>query len=104
LNFVKNYCCLAALKYFRHVIQSVMKAFGDLKKNIREDFSGCKKIKIAILADSASQFLASALAGYGYEVQVNFDIFIKRTSMNKVSLPQMWPGKPADIMIQLHPA
>ncbi len=49
--------------------------FNQLKKNGKKDFSGFKKIKVAILADSASQFINTALLGYGYEVQINFEIY-----------------------------
>jgi FkbH-like protein len=50
-------------------------SFTLLKKNLKKDFTGFKKIKIAILGDSASQFLANAIKGYGYECQINFDIY-----------------------------
>ena len=49
--------------------------FNQLKKNAKKDFSGFKKIKIAILADSASQFINSALLGYGYEAGLQFEIY-----------------------------
>jgi len=52
-----------------------MLSFNELKKNLKKDFSGLKKIKIAILADSASQFLNVALKGYGFETGINFEIY-----------------------------
>ena len=52
-----------------------MLAYNTLKKNAKKDFTAFKTIKIAILADSASQFLANAIRGYGYEAQINFDIY-----------------------------
>ena len=52
-----------------------MQSFNELKKNLKKDFSSFKKIKIAILSDSASQFLNDALRGYGYEVKLDFEIF-----------------------------
>lgn len=52
-----------------------MLSFNQLKKNLKKDFSSFKKIKIAILSDSASQFLNNALRGYGYEVGLDLDIY-----------------------------
>ena len=49
--------------------------YNDLKKNLKKDFSGFKEIKVAILSDSASQLLNNALRGYGYNQQVNFQIY-----------------------------
>lgn len=51
-----------------------MQTFNELKKNIKKDYSGFKKIKLAVLADSASQLLCTALKGYGYDTQINYDI------------------------------
>lgn len=52
-----------------------MYSFNQLKKNLKKDFSGFKKVKVAILSDSASQFLNIALKGYGYNCQLDFDIY-----------------------------
>ncbi len=52
-----------------------MLTFGALKKNLKKDFAGFKKIKVAILADSASQFLNTALRGYGWESQMDFEVY-----------------------------
>src|SRR5437764_379801 len=49
--------------------------FNELKKNLKKDFSGFKKIKIALLSDSASQLLNNAIKGYGYHAQLNFEIY-----------------------------
>src|ERR1035438_9631502 len=49
--------------------------FYDLKSNLKRDFSNLKKVKVALLGDSATQLLVKALKGYGYEVGYNFDIF-----------------------------
>lgn len=40
-----------------------MKDFSQLKKNLKKDFSGLKAIKVAVLGDSATQFLVQALRG-----------------------------------------
>ena len=52
-----------------------MLSFNALKKNVKKDFSGFKKLKVALLADTASQFLNQSLRGYGYEVQLDLDIY-----------------------------
>lgn len=50
-------------------------SFQSLRKNLKKDFSSFAKIKIAILADSATQMYVQAIKGYGYEVQIDFEIF-----------------------------
>jgi FkbH-like protein len=52
-----------------------MLSFNHLKKNLKKDFAGRKKIKLAILADSASQLLHQAIKGYGYEAHIDFEIY-----------------------------
>ncbi len=52
-----------------------MKTFYELKKNLKKEFSGYKKIKTAILGDSATQFLTQTLKGLGYESKLNLDIW-----------------------------
>lgn len=64
--------------------------FNELKKNLKKDFSGFKKIKIAILSDSASQLLNNAIKGYGYETQVNFDIY--EADYNQIDLQVFDPN------------
>ncbi len=49
--------------------------FFELKKNLKKDFSGLKKTRVALLGDSSTQFLNQALRGYGYEVGQNLEIF-----------------------------
>ncbi len=49
--------------------------FAKLKKNIKKDFSGFSKIKIAILGDSATQFLNQALRGQGYNEKLDLEIW-----------------------------
>lgn len=67
-----------------------MLSFNSLKKNLKKDFSGFKKIKVAILADSASQFLTNALRGYGYEQQLDLDIY--EADYNQVDLQVFDPS------------
>jgi len=49
--------------------------FFELKKNLKKDFSQCKKIQAAILGDNTTQFLAMALKGYGYHESLNLELF-----------------------------
>ena len=50
-------------------------SFQTLKKNLKNDFSELRKIKIAVLGDTATQMYVQALRGYGYEEGMNLDIF-----------------------------
>ena len=50
-------------------------SFNELKKNIKKDFSGMPIIKVAVLADSASQLFCDALKGYGYFEKINLQIW-----------------------------
>ena len=50
-----------------------MKTFSQLKKNIKNDFTGYKPIKLAILGDSATQFLAIAIRGTGYSEKLDIE-------------------------------
>ncbi|CAN5447871.1 HAD-IIIC family phosphatase [soil metagenome] len=52
-----------------------MQTFNQLKKNLKNDYSGFKKIKIAVLGDSATQFLSQAIRGSGYDLGLNQEIF-----------------------------
>jgi len=49
--------------------------FSQLKKNLKNDFSNLPVKKVAVLADSASQFLCMALKGYGYTQNIHLDIW-----------------------------
>ena len=52
--------------------EEIIKTFNLLKKNLKKDFSGLKEIRLAIVGDSATQFLNQAIKGYGYEEGYNF--------------------------------
>ncbi len=52
-----------------------MPTFNELKKNLKKDFSNYKKIKVALLGDTATQFLKQALRGTGFEKEVDLDIW-----------------------------
>jgi len=49
--------------------------FLTLRQNLTKDFSDFKRIKIALLGDSSTQFLAQSLRGYAYEYQFAFELF-----------------------------
>jgi len=49
--------------------------FNDLKKNTKKNFFGLTKIRLALLGDSATQFLAQAIRGMGYENKLDITIF-----------------------------
>lgn len=49
--------------------------FQELKKNLKKDFSGLKSVKVALLGDSATQFLAMAIRGMGYEAGLNAEVY-----------------------------
>jgi FkbH-like protein len=51
------------------------KSFPQLKKNLKKDFSYFNEKKIAILGDSATQFLNQAIKGLGYDYRLKLDIW-----------------------------
>jgi FkbH-like protein len=51
-----------------------LKDFTQLKKNLKKDFAGFKTIKVAVLGDTATQFLTQALKALGYEHGINLEI------------------------------
>jgi len=54
---------------------TTIKNFLQLKSNLKKDFSALKKIKVALLGDTATQFLNQAIRGCGYDKGFNLDIF-----------------------------
>lgn len=50
-------------------------SFITLKKNAKQDMTGLKEYKIAILGDCSTQHLATALKGYGYQENYYLNIF-----------------------------
>lgn len=56
-------------------MSSFLKSFGELKKNLKKDFSSLPKKKIAILGDTATQLLVQAVKGTGFDEGVDFVIF-----------------------------
>lgn len=51
------------------------KTFSELKKELRKERKGLKKIKVALLGDTATQFLNIALKGTAVDEGFDFDIF-----------------------------
>ncbi len=52
-----------------------MKDFAQLKKNLKKDFVGLKKMKLAVLGDTATQFLVQALRAIGHDNSLNLEIW-----------------------------
>ncbi|MFN3968669.1 HAD-IIIC family phosphatase [Flavobacterium sp.] len=61
-----------------------MKTFQQLKKNLKQDFSTLKTIKLAVLGDTATQFLTQAIRGLGYDK--GFDIQIWEADFDQIEL------------------
>lgn len=59
-----------------------MKDFSQLKKNLKNDFSNLTKIRIAILGDTATQFLVQALRGTGFDK--GFDLIIWEAGFDQI--------------------
>ena len=59
-----------------------MPTFSQLKKNLKKDYSSLKVIKVAILGDTATQFLLQALRGAGYDY--GFDLQIWEADFNQI--------------------
>jgi FkbH-like protein len=49
--------------------------FNELKKNLKKDFTGYNQLKLALLGDTATQFLAQAIRGAGYEQQLDINVY-----------------------------
>lgn len=50
-------------------------SFNHLKKNLKKDTTGLKAVKVALLGDSATQFLKQAIKGYAVELGFQFEIY-----------------------------
>jgi FkbH-like protein len=59
-----------------------VKSFLQLKKNLKNSFSGLKLIKVAVLGDTATQFVIQALRGAGFDY--GFDLQIWEADFNQV--------------------
>ncbi|NOW94983.1 HAD family hydrolase [Mucilaginibacter sp. SG564] len=59
-----------------------MKIFSELKKNLKNDFSLLRTVKIAVLGDTATPLLAQALRGTGFDT--GFDLQIWEAGFNQI--------------------
>jgi FkbH-like protein len=48
--------------------------FNELQKNLKKDFAGFEQLKLALLCDSAAQFLAQGIRGAGYNQQLDINV------------------------------
>jgi len=80
-----------------------MKDFSQLKKNLKGDFSKLKPIKVALMGDTATQFLAQALRGMGYEY--GYDLQIWEADFNQIERQvfdtnsELYEHKPSVVII-----
>ena len=49
--------------------------YKELKKNLKKDLSGFPEIKVSVVGDTATQFLATAIRGLGVERGLNINLF-----------------------------
>ena len=59
-----------------------MKTFSQLKKSLKNNFSGLQPVKLAVLGDTATQFLCQSLRGSGFDK--GFDLQICEADFNQV--------------------
>ncbi len=52
-----------------------MKSFKEIKRNLKQELSGLPAIKVALVGDTATQFLTTAIKGTGVERGYNIDLF-----------------------------
>lgn len=52
-----------------------MQSFNQLKRNLKSDLTGLPSFKIAVVGDTASQLLCTAIRGMGVERGYNIDLF-----------------------------
>jgi FkbH-like protein len=60
----------------------MIKDFNLLKKNLKKDFSGLKKVKVAVLGDTATQFLTQAIRATGFDN--DFDLQVYEADFNQI--------------------
>ena len=52
-----------------------MRTFKELRKNLKKDSTNLPQIKVSLVGDTATQFLATAIKGLGVERGYNIDLF-----------------------------
>lgn len=60
-----------------------MSTFTQLKKNLKKDFTGLKSIHLAVLGDTATQFLAQAIRASGFDY--GLDLKVWEADFNQIS-------------------
>ena len=68
----------------------IMPTFTALKKNVKKDMSAFAPCKIAMMGDCATQHIAMALRGWGYEAGIRFEVL--DTDYNQIDAQTMDPG------------
>lgn len=80
-----------------------MPAFVALKKNLKKDMSALTGVRAAILGDCATQHIATALRGWGYDAGLRYEVFdsdynqIDAQTMDPTS--ELYEHKPAWVII-----
>jgi FkbH-like protein len=67
-----------------------MRTFSQLQKNLKKDFSGLQLVKIALLGDSTTSFLAQALRGAAFDRGFNLELF--EAGFNQIERQVFDPG------------
>lgn len=85
--------------------KNTIKSFNELKRNLKKDIEGFKKIRLALLSDSASQLFHTALKGTGIENNLHLEIF--EAGYNQIDFQifnpesELYESKPDFIIINL---
>ena len=66
-----------------------MPTFLSLKKNLKKDMSGLRPCRVALIGDCATQHIAQALKGWGFEAGLNYDVL--DTDYNQIDAQTMDP-------------
>ena len=74
-------------------------SFLELKKNLKRDHTGLPAISLGIIGDCATQHLATALRGWGYEKGIAYQVF--DSDYNQIDAQTM---DPASELYDFHPA
>jgi FkbH-like protein len=64
--------------------------FKRINFNLKKDFTGLRKLKVAILADSSTQYLAQSIRGVGYDKKLNIEVW--EGEYNAIDLTISDPG------------
>lgn len=62
----------------------MIKDYASLKKNLKKDFSRLQQLKVAVLGDTATQFLVQSIRGHGYDYGYNLNIW--EAEFNQIDL------------------